>query len=238
MTSLVMLSGGLDSTVTSCIAKDRLDPGGELHAISFQYGQRHAVRELEQASSISEYLGMKSHQFVRIPFNENFFDGATSLVVGEKGEFDVPTPPKAGTEPGIPSSWVPQRNMLFLTYAFGYADTIGADVVYTGFNAVDYSGYPDCRPEYYDKMRESLCYGSKLWTQYKVPMNIETPIIHLSKAQIVKMAIDLNVPLHHTWSCYQGNDVPCGLCDSCILRAKGFLEAGFQDPLLARPDTG
>ena len=166
------------------------------------------------------------------------------------------TTPKARTEQeinsGVPITYVPLRNTMFITIAGAYLESQllyaieakGYDSkeisghIFLAPNAIDYSGYPDCRPEYYDKMRESLCYGSKLWTQYKVPMNIETPIIHLSKAQIVKMAIDLNVPLHHTWSCYQGNDVPCGLCDSCILRAKGFLEAGFQDPLLARPDTG
>ena len=232
MKALVMLSGGLDSTVTSCIAKDCLDAEGELHAISFQYGQRHAVRELEQASSISEYLGIKSHQFVRIPFNENFFDGATSLVVGEKGEFDVPTPPKAGTEPGIPSSWVPQRNMLFLTYAFGYADTIGADVVYTGFNAVDYSGYPDCRPEFVTAAQTALNLARKRFVESNHIIQIETPIIHMSKVDIIKEGLRLEAPLGLTYSCYNGYLTPCGECDSCQIRINAYFEVGIPDPAL------
>ena len=232
MKALVMLSGGLDSTVTSCIAKDCLDAEGELHAISFQYGQRHAVRELEQASSISEYLGIKSHQFVRIPFNENFFDGATSLVVGEKGEFDVPTPPKAGTEPGIPSSWVPQRNMLFLTYAFGYADTIGADVVYTGFNAVDYSGYPDCRPEFVTAAQIALNLARKRFVESNHIIQIETPIIHMSKVDIIKEGLRLEAPLGLTYSCYNGYLTPCGECDSCQIRINAYFEVGIPDPAL------
>ena len=230
MKALVMLSGGLDSTVTSCIAKDGLGAEGELHAISFQYGQRHAVRELEQAGIIARYLAVASHQFVRIPFNENFFDGATSLVVGDKGEFDVPIPPKPGTGSEIPSTWVPQRNMLFLTYAFGYADTIGADVVYTGFNAVDYSGYPDCRPEFVTAAQIALNLARKRFVESNHIIEIETPIIHMSKVDIIKEGLSLKAPLELTYSCYNGGDQPCLECDSCQIRLGAFNELGIKDP--------
>jgi len=232
MKALVMLSGGLDSTVTSCIAKDRLDSEGELHAISFSYGQRHGARELEQAGIIGQTLGVKTHQFVRIPFNENFFDGATSLVVGDKQEFNVPTPPKAGTEEGIPNTWVPQRNMLFLTYAFGYADTIEADYVYTGFNAVDYSGYPDCRPEFVLAANQALNLARKRFVEEKHIIDIQTPIIHLSKVDIIKEGLSLRAPLELTYSCYNGGDQPCGECDSCQIRLGAFNELGIPDPAL------
>ena len=106
--------------------------------------------------------------------------------------------------------------------------------IYLAPNAVDYGGYPDCRPEYYEKITPALEYGSKLWTQYGVRMTVETPIIELSKAEIAEMGIRMEAPLEYTWSCYQGGDVPCGGCDSCVLRAKGFEEAGIPDPLLVR----
>ena len=234
MKALVMLSGGLDSTVTSCIAKQRLDLGEELHAISLQYGQRHAVRELEQAAEVGKFLGVKSHQFVRIPFNENFFDGATSLVIGDQGEFDVPTPPKAGTEPGIPSSWVPQRNMLFLTYAFGYADTIGADLVYTGFNAIDYSGYPDCRPEFVLAASQALNLARKRFVEDNHVIQIETPIIDKTKVEIIEWGLELEAPLGITYSCYNGYLTPCGECDSCQIRINAYFEVGIPDPALSR----
>ena len=229
MTSLVMLSGGLDSTVTSCFAKQ--EAGAEdLHAISFQYGQRHGKRELEQASIVGNYLGVRSHQFVRIPFNENFFDGATSLVVGDKGEFNVPTPTKEGTESGIPSSWVPQRNMLFLTYAFGYADTIEADLVYTGFNAVDYSGYPDCRPEFVLAANQALNLARKRFVENGHTIDIVCPIIGLSKSDIIRQGLRLDAPLDKTYSCYYGGDKACGQCDSCRIRLEAFREVGMEDP--------
>jgi len=229
MTSLVMLSGGLDSTVTACFAKQEAGPE-DLHAISFQYGQRHGKRELEQAAIVGEHLGVKSHQFVRIPFNENFFDGATSLVVGDAGEFDVPTPTKEGTESGIPSSWVPQRNMLFLTYAFGYADTIEADMVYTGFNAVDYSGYPDCRPEFVKAAKVALNLARKRFVEDGHSIDIVCPIIALSKSDIIRQGLRIEAPLHLTYSCYYGGEVACKECDSCRIRLAAFEEVGILDP--------
>jgi 7-cyano-7-deazaguanine synthase len=230
MTSLVMLSGGLDSTVTATIAKDDLGKGEDLYAISFSYGQRHARKELEQASLVSETLGIKEHHFVRIPFSENFFKGNTSLVVGDKGQYDVPSPTRIETKSGIPNTWVPQRNMLFLTYAFGFADTIEADKVYTGFNAVDYSGYPDCRPEFVKAANQALNLARKRFVEEDHIIDIITPIIHMSKADIIRMGNDVKAPLHLTYSCYYGEDLPCRECDSCRIRETAFGEVGIKDP--------
>ena len=231
MKSLVMLSGGLDSTVTSCIAKESLKPDDELHAISFSYGQRHGTRELQQAHLVANHLSIKTHQFVRIPFNENFFQGKTSLVTGDGDKFDVPEPTKEATESGIPNTWVPQRNMLFLTYAFGYADTIEADQVYTGFNAVDYSGYPDCRPEFVLAAAQALNLARKRFVEDGHTISIETPIISKSKVEIVQWGMKLDAPLHLTYSCYYGGDKPCGQCDSCRIRLAAFEDVGISDPV-------
>ena len=144
---------------------------------------------------------------------------------------------------------MPLRNTFFLTLAAAYLESMALDAIedegaptddidariYIAPNAIDYSGYPDCRPEFYEKVRETLMYGSKLWTQYGVAMEIETPIIHLSKAGIVRMGMDLKAPLDRTWTCYLDGPEPCGRCDSCVLRARGFAQAGRRDPLLAGP---
>ena len=149
----------------------------------------------------------------------------------------------------MPITYVPLRNTIFLALAAAYLESNvlhaieveGVDAaevtasVYMAPNALDYSGYPDCRPEFYDKARQTLDLGSKLWTEYGVPIGVETPIIDLSKAEIAALGTRLGAPLEHTWSCYEGGDVPCGTCDSCVLRARGFAEAGIPDPVLARP---
>ena len=148
----------------------------------------------------------------------------------------------------IPITYVPLRNTIFLSlaaaslesqvlYAIEIEHVLPEDVqayIYMAPNAIDYSGYPDCRPEFFQKMGESLGYGSKLWTEYHVPLQIEIPIIEMSKADIVRLAMELEAPLELTWSCYQGGEIPCGRCDSCILRASGFRAAGYPDP--AVPD--
>ena len=147
---------------------------------------------------------------------------------------------------GVPITYVPIRNTIFLSLAAAYLESrvlyaievegvAASDVdasVYMAPNALDYSGYPDCRPEFYESARQTLELGSKLWTEYRVPMKVETPIIDLSKAEIAVLGTSLGAPLEHTWSCYEGGEEPCGSCDSCILRARGFAEAGIPDPLL------
>ena len=227
--SLVVLSGGLDSTVTSAVA---IQDSSEVHGISFAYGQRHSKMELGQAVEVAKFLGFESHQFVRVPFNENFFQGKTSLITGDNKEFSVPEPSTQGTEEGIiPTTWVPQRNMLFLTYAMGYADTIEADYVYTGFNAVDYSGYPDCRPEFVEAAGTALNLARKRFVEDKHQITIETPIINSSKPDIIKLGLQLDAPIHLSYSCYYGGEKACGKCDSCRIRLEAFTSLGLTDPI-------
>ncbi len=239
---VTLLSGGLDSTTVTAYARARVD---QLTALTFDYGHTHG-KEVDCARKVAEMLGVQ-HKLIDISFlaevawyssltSPERFSNSKDREEGEIGS-------------AIPITYVPLRNTLFITIAGAYLESQllhaievdGRDPgqvsahIFLAPNAIDYSGYPDCRPEYYEKMRESLNYGSKLWAQYHVPMQIETPVIHLSKSQIVKMAMELKAPLEHTWSCYEGGDVPCGRCDSCILRAKGFAEAGCQDPLLVHP---
>ena len=227
--SLVVLSGGLDSTVTSAIAKTE---SSEVHGISFAYGQRHGKMELGQAVEVAKNLNFASHQFVRVPFNENFFQGKTSLVTGDNNSFTVPEPTVKGSEEGtIPSTWVPQRNMLFLTYAMGYADTIEAEYIYTGFNAVDYSGYPDCRPEFVEAAETALNLARKRFVEEDHTIIIKTPIIDYTKSMIVKEGLALGAPIHLSYSCYYGGEQACGKCDSCRIRLEAFSDLGLTDPI-------
>ena len=239
---VTLLSGGLDSTTVTVYARRHVN---HLTAVTFHYGQSHG-KEVECAKRIAGLLGIE-HKLLDI------------ALLGEVSWYSALTNPEAFPIPnernadeigfGIPITYVPLRNTIFLSLSAALLESEvlhaveveGLDaedaeaVLYMAPNAIDYSGYPDCRPEYFDQMAETLKFGSKLWTQYGVGMRIETPIIKLSKAEIVKMAVDLAAPLEHTWSCYKGGDAPCGTCDSCLLRAKGFEEAGVPDPLLLRP---
>ncbi len=241
-----LLSGGLDSTTVTAYARSRLS---RLTALTFHYGQSHA-KEIDCAREVARVLDVQ-HEILDI---SGFAKAAwySSLTSPER----FPTPKSRSPEPGsgetatkaIPISYVPLRNTFFLTVAAAFLESQAlyaieaeganpgevAAYIYLAPNAVDYSGYPDCRPEYYEKMRDALMHGSKLWTQYEVPIRIETPIIQLSKAEIVGMGMDLKAPLEHTWSCYEAGEVPCGGCDSCIFRARGFAQAGYPDPLLVR----
>ena len=239
---VTLLSGGLDSTTVTVYASQRVD---HLTAVTFHYGQSHG-KEAECAKRIAGLLGTE-HKLLDV------------ALLGEVSWYSALTNPEAFPIPNernadeigfdIPITYVPLRNTIFLSLSAALLESEvlhaveveGLDakdaeaVLYMAPNAIDYSGYPDCRPEYFDQMAETLKFGSKLWTQYGVGMRIETPIIKLSKAEIVEMAVDLAAPLEHTWSCYKGGDAPCGTCDSCLLRAKGFEEAGVPDPLLLRP---
>ncbi len=238
---ITLLSGGLDSTTVAAYAKGRVD---HLTAVTFNYGQTHA-REVESAANIAGILGIE-HRLLDISF---LSEVAWYSALTSPERFQVPSD-RRGEDigHGVPITYVPMRNTIFLSLAAAYIESrvlhaieveeIGAvDVatfVYMAPNVLDYSGYPDCRPEFYESMARTLDLGSKLWTEYGVPMSVETPIIDMTKAEIVALANRLGAPLEHTWSCYRGGDVPCGACDSCILRAKGFAEAGVPDPLLVR----
>lgn len=239
--AVILLSGGLDSTTVAAYAKDRVD---SLAAITFHYGQSHA-KEVDCAAKIAGIMGIE-HRLLDISFLSEI---AWYSALTSPDRFPMPSG-RAGEEigHGVPITYVPLRNTIFLALAAAYLESnvlhaievegvAPAEVaasVYMAPNALDYSGYPDCRPEFYDKARQTLDAGSKLWTEYGVPIGVETPIIDLSKAKIAALGTRLGAPLEHTWSCYEGGDIPCGTCDSCILRAKGFTEAGILDPLLAR----
>ena len=223
--AVVILSGGLDSTTCMGIARAA---GYELYPITFDYGQRHRI-ELECARQIARYYGTENrHKIVALPFLREF--GGSALT-----DDAIPVPPAAGSEDGgagggIPVTYVPGRNLLFLSIAASYAETIGAEAVYIGVNALDYSGYPDCRPEFIRKAEETIALATKTGAEGR-PIRIETPLVMWSKAEIIREGVRLGVPYHLTTSCYNGGEKACGVCDSCRLRLKGFAEAGFADPI-------
>jgi len=237
---VVLLSGGLDSTTVAASAKAA---GHELVALTFDYGQRHS-RELEAAKRVTRILEIQ-HEVVGLPVMKRL-SWYSALTTGDP---DVPKDRTIGDlTQGIPATYVPLRNTVFLTLGAALIESrvlslieggrtdpkeISA-AIFIAANAVDYSGYPDCRPEYFEAMKRTLFEGSKLGKQYGVSIGIETPVLHMTKAQIVKLGVELGAPLEDTWSCYDGGDVPCGACDSCLLRAKGFAGAGIRDPLLER----
>ena len=219
--AVVLLSGGLDSAVAAYTAKEDIGKRGELYALSILYGQRHE-KELGCARDIGETLEVENHIFQEI--------GLENLVCSSlTGDEDVPL---EGVTDEIPSTWVPQRNSIFLALAFAYAETVGADYIYTGFNVVDYSGYPDCRPEFVERIEQGLNYASKRFITTGKGFAIITPLMHLGKAEIVKAGLELEVPFELTWSCYQGEEYACGLCDSCRIRLEAFKLNGMNDPIL------
>ena len=236
-----LLSGGLDSTTVTALAKGKTD---HLTALTFHYGQSHS-KEVECASEVARSIGV-AQELMDISFLGKV---AWYSALTNPDRFPVPTDREAaqmGTS--IPITYVPLRNTIFLSLAAAYLESqvlhaielenvSPHDVqalIYMAPNAIDYSGYPDCRPEFFERFAQTLRYGSKLGTEYGVHIRIETPIIQMSKPEIVRMGTELKAPLEHTWSCYEGGEVPCGSCDSCVLRAKGFTEAGVDDPLLVR----
>ena len=236
-----LLSGGLDSTTVTAYAHQNTD---HLTALTFHYGQTHS-KEVDCAVEIAAILGVP-HRLLDISF---FGDVAWYSALTSPDLF--PVPENRSTESmgaSIPITYVPLRNTFFLALASAFLESQvlhalevegvsqeGLEArVFMAPNAIDYSGYPDCRPEYFEKIADALACGSKLGTQYQIPIRVETPIIQMSKAEIVKLGVRLNAPLEYTWSCYLGGDIPCGKCDSCLLRAKGFQEAGVPDPSLVR----
>jgi 7-cyano-7-deazaguanine synthase len=218
--AVVLLSGGLDSSVALGIA---LDEGYTVHALTLDYGQRHD-RELDAARAMAEHYGI-DHRVVRVDLGSF---GGSALT-------DTAEPLPSGTpidEIGdrIPVSYVPARNTVFLSMAMAWAEALDADAVFIGANAVDYSGYPDCRPEFIDAMREVARLGTRRGVEGD-PITIEAPILGDTKSSIVRRGLDLGVPFGLTWSCYQGRHRACGRCDSCQLRLQGFADAGVDDPI-------
>ncbi|MCC7364825.1 MAG: 7-cyano-7-deazaguanine synthase QueC [Dehalococcoidia bacterium] len=237
--AIVLLSGGLDSTT---VAAHALRQGHEVRAISIGYGQRH-VRELRSARAVAEALGIEL-----LEVDAGFYAHlAAYSALTSPSEHALPEHrDTAAMAADVPITYVPLRNTFFVTLAaaaleswlLALIERDGRDpkelagAVYVGANAIDYSGYPDCRPEFYDVLVKTITLGSKVGTQYGVPLQIEAPIIAMSKADIARHGTELGAPLHLTWSCYAGGERPCGACDSCELRAAGFAEARLADPAL------
>ncbi len=224
--AVVLLSGGLDSATVLAIAKSR---GFEPYALSVRYGQRHAV-ELERAREVALQLGAADHAVVE--FDLRRF-GGSALTADIAVPKDAPDAPVA---PGIPVTYVPARNTIFLSFALAWAETLGGGDVFVGVNALDYSGYPDCRPEYIAAFERMANLATKAGVEGTRSLTIHAPLIDLSKADIVRAGLALGVDYAITCSCYDPgpHGEPCGACDACRLRAKGFAEAGVADPLVER----
>lgn len=221
--AVVLLSGGLDSTTALFWAKRE---GYACVGLAVHYGQRHA-RELQSARRVANAAGIELHE-VRLDLP---WLAASSLVDASSQLPDVPLG-EIGAGP-IPSTYVPGRNTVFVSLAVSLADAEGAEAIVIGANALDYSGYPDCRPDYYRAFAKVAALGTRRGAEGK-PLAILVPLIKLDKAGIVRLAEQVGAPLALTWSCYAGGKAPCGRCDSCKLRAKGFDEAGRPDPALAQ----
>jgi 7-cyano-7-deazaguanine synthase len=219
--AVCLISGGLDSCVTAHIAKDE---GYQVFALSFSYGQRHK-KELEHSKKIAESVNAKKHVIFDIDLRK--FGGSSLLDKDLKPEISHNID-EIGKK--IPSTYVPARNTVFLSVSLAFAEALDADAIFIGATATDYSGYPDCRPEYIEAFQKMVNKATKKCVEGS-PIEIKAPLLNLSKAEIIKKGADLNVPFDETWSCYLGEKLACGKCDSCLLRLKGFKEAGIEDPL-------
>jgi 7-cyano-7-deazaguanine synthase len=221
--AVVLLSGGLDSATTLAIARSQ---GYETYALSFAYGQRHS-RELDSVSRVAAALGAKNRLVLTLDLRAI---GGSALT----GDLAVPKSRTAGEiAVGIPVTYVPARNTIFLAHALAWAEVLGAEDVFIGANVVDYSGYPDCRPEYLQAFERLADLATKAGVEGKSRFRIHAPLIRMTKAEIIRTGHALGVDFSLTWSCYEptADGRPCGLCDSCTLRKKGFAEAGLTDPL-------
>ncbi|MFJ4924380.1 7-cyano-7-deazaguanine synthase QueC [Streptomyces sp. NPDC088736] len=222
--AIVLLSGGLDSTTVLAIAKDQ---GFTPYALSFRYGQRHSI-ELEAAKRVAEVQGVARHVIADIDLR---VFGGSALTA----DIDVPKHESLDDveDGGVPITYVPARNTIFLSFALAFAETVGASDIFTGVTAVDYSGYPDCRPEYMDAFATMANLATRAGVEGTSRMTLHSPLIAMSKADIVREGLRLGVDYSLTSSCYDPDDQgqACGKCDTCLLRLKGFAEAGVTDPV-------
>ena len=222
--AVVLLSGGLDSAVTAAMAREE---GYALHALTVDYGQRHAV-ELEAARRVAAFLGAAEHRFLRVDLRAT---GGSALTAG------IAVPKREQLEEAgagrIPVTYVPARNTVLLALALGYAEVAGAFDIFLGANVVDYSGYPDCRPAFLEAFERVANLGTRAGAEGGGPFRIRAPLLRMGKGDIVRLGARLGLDFSLTWSCYDPapGPAPCGACDSCLLRRKGFAEAGIRDPL-------
>ena len=221
--AVVLLSGGIDSATTLAIAQNR---GFDIYALSFRYGQRHVV-ELEAAMRIARSSSVVKHLIIDIDLR---------LIGGSALTADIAVPKSRSTEQmgkDIPVTYVPARNTIFLSYALAWAEVVGVNDIFIGVNALDYSGYPDCRPEYIAAYEQMANLATKAGVESGQKLKIHTPLIQMSKAQIIQKGIELKMDYSLTHSCYDpsASGEACGKCDSCLLRLKGFKDAGIKDPV-------
>jgi len=226
--AVVLLSGGIDSSTTLAIAKSE---GYECYALSFDYSQRHAV-ELVSAKKVAAALGVKEHLVIRFDLRNI---GGSALTA------DIEVPKKNSTgmlESGssIPPTYVPARNTIFLSFGLGWAEVLRASDIFIGANVVDYSGYPDCRPEYLEAFERMANLATKVSVEGELKFRVNAPLLHMTKADIIRKGRGLGLDHALTWSCYDPQPkgegfVPCGMCDSCVIRAEGFAGAELPDPL-------
>jgi 7-cyano-7-deazaguanine synthase len=221
--AVVLMSGGMDSCVTAAIANQNY----AIAALHASYGQRTEGRELQSFEAIADHFQVKTRLAVRLDYFSAI--GGSSLT---DSRLEIRDADLASRD--IPNTYVPFRNAHFLSIATSWAEVLGAAKIFIGAVSEDSSGYPDCRPQYYDAMNQLIRAGTRPSTD----ITIETPLIYLSKRAIVKRGVELDAPFHLTWSCYRDSDVSCGVCDSCALRLKAFREAGLEDPIAyaTRPD--
>jgi len=221
--AVILLSGGVDSATTAAIAKQQ---GFDLHALSFRYGQRHE-RELASAQQVAAFLQAKAHQILSFDLRAIGGSALTDDIAVPKGRSE------AEMGKGIPVTYVPARNTIFLSFALAFAERIEAQDIFFGANQLDYSGYPDCREEYIQAFERMANLATKAGVEGKSRLTIHTPLLKMSKAAIIKTGLALGLDYALTWSCYdpRSDDRACGRCDSCQLRLKGFAEAGTMDPI-------
>jgi 7-cyano-7-deazaguanine synthase len=221
--AVVLLSGGLDSTTALAMAQSG---GYATYAMSFRYGQRHSI-ELESATRVAKAMGVERHLIVDVDLRAI---GGSALT----DQIEVPKARRAEEMgAGIPVTYVPARNTIFLSFALAWAEVLGAQDIFLGVNALDYSGYPDCRPEYIEAFERMAGLATKAGVEGRLRLRIRTPLIAMTKAEIIRTGLKLGVDYSLTHSCYDplASGLACGQCDSCLLRLKGFAEAGASDPL-------
>jgi 7-cyano-7-deazaguanine synthase len=223
--AIVLLSGGLDSATCLLLAREE---GAEVFALSFDYGQRHRV-ELDAARAIASRYGAREHRIARIDFPG---EGASALT-----DAKIAVPRGSLGERAIPITYVPARNTLFLAHALAWGETLAAPDLFIGANARDYSGYPDCRGEFLEAFEKAANLGTRAGVEGRLAFRVRAPLLHMSKGEIIDCGARLGLDFSLTSSCYDPGDsgAPCGRCDSCLLRKKGFAEAGLDDPCLSTP---